>query len=98
MKEFLLSILSGVVVAIIVALIAPGGRGATHPQTQSREPDVPRRGSITGTLLRFLIAAAGGVGIAYAAAHQRIAHTSILLLAVAGTILVWLLLSALLRR
>lgn len=116
-KELLISVVSGIIVAIILGLFRPRDRQApaarrpmAPPPPQWQQPR--RRGSFIGGVLRFVFSVAGGMGLAFVAAnalhlrqHHRFdyndgiaSHSPLLLFTVIGTVVIWLLLSAMTRR
>jgi hypothetical protein len=111
MKELIVSVLSGVIVALILQIFTLGRRAEPRNvvRAQSARVEESRRRSFAGGLMRFILAVAGGIGLAYAAApfvlrsarHHSfggIEHGPMLGLTVVATLFVWLLLSSLTRR
>ena len=69
MKELLISVASGVIVALILQMFRSGGRSEPRQMRQSIPAYAqPRRRSGIGGLFRFILAVAGGVFLAGAAA------------------------------
>jgi hypothetical protein len=67
LQELMVSIVSGVVVAIILGLFGMGGGGrAPQPRQSVRYYEAPqrRRGSFFGGLMRFVLSVAGGLALA----------------------------------
>ena len=124
LKELVISVVSGVIVALILQVFPSGGsRSEAGPRQSVSYRAVPARrgGSFFGGLLRFILAVAGGIALAYSAApfllghrgrdfggYDRFdrfdgfgeiaSHVPMLILTVVATIIVWALLSALMRR
>lgn len=74
LKELLVSIASGVFSALVLQILP--FRARSEPRAVARRerdyappPPPPRRRSLFGGLMRFVLAVAGGIGLAYAAAH-----------------------------
>lgn len=124
LKELVISVISGVIVAMILQVFPSGGSrseaGPRHSVTYRAAPP-QRRGSFFGGLLRFILAVVGGLALAYSVApfifghrgrdfggYDRFdrfdgfgeitSHAPMLILTVVATIIVWALLSALMRR
>jgi hypothetical protein len=70
MKELLVSVASGVIVALILQMFRSGSRTEPRDMRQSiaRNAPPPRRRSGIGGLFRFILAVVGGVFLAGAAA------------------------------
>jgi len=69
LKELLISVVSGVIVALILQIFRTGRRGEARPvQARGYAPPPPRRRGGMGGLMRFIAAVAGGLVLAYAAA------------------------------
>ncbi len=121
LRELLLSIASGVIVAVILQVFRLGGRGngGMSQSMNTYNTARPRRGgSFFGGLVRLVLAVAGGMALAYSAAPFILprrfrdygggdrfdgfegisAYTPMLILTVVGTIIVWMLLAAIMRR
>ena len=117
LKELLLSIVSGVVVAVILQVFRFGRSSSEAVPRQSmgdHAAPTRRSSSFFGGLFRFILAVAGGIGLAYSVApfilRRRYrdfggdgfdglaAAAPMLVLTVVATIIVWALLSALTRR
>jgi len=131
LKELILSVISGVIVALILQLFGAGRRRETAPRQSMRNVryETPRRRSFLGRLVRLVLAVGGGLVFAQAAAPfvmRRLAafddgerferferfdrferldgvdgvavHWPVIALTVIGTIVVYMLLSALTRR
>ncbi|WP_125461834.1 MULTISPECIES: hypothetical protein [Rhodomicrobium] len=125
LRELLLSVASGVIVALIMQVFGGGSRRDTGMrQTMSNvNYSQPRRQrSFGGGLARFVLAIGGGLALAYSVApfilprrfrdfdggydrfddfngfHAITANAPMLILTILGTIVIWLLLSALMRR
>ena len=107
LKELLVSVVSGIIVALILQIVSLGRRGGARAEARAQYAEVPRRSSFAGGLMRFILAVAGGMGIAFASApfvlHSMRLHGSggigpIFVLTVTATLFVWLILSAMTRR
>lgn len=125
LRELLLSVASGIIVAVVMQVFRRSGRSdAGMRQTMSsvnyRQPR--RQGSFAGGLLRFLLAIGGGLALAYSVApfilprsfrdfdgrRDRFdgfdgfdaisANAPMLILTVLSTIIIWMLLSSMMRR
>jgi energy-converting hydrogenase Eha subunit A len=70
LKELLISVASGVIVALILQLFRSGGRSEPRPMRQSVSgyAPAPRRRSGIGGLFRLVFAVGGGIFLAGAAA------------------------------
>jgi hypothetical protein len=71
MRELVVSVVSGVIVAMILGMFRIGGGRAPEPPRQSvRYYEAPQRrsgGGFFGGLMRFILSVAGGLALAYAA-------------------------------
>jgi hypothetical protein len=71
MRELVVSVVSGVIVAMILGMFRIGGGRAPEPPRQSVRyyESPPRRsgGGFFGGLMRFILSVAGGLALAYAA-------------------------------
>ena len=65
LRELLVSIVSGIVVALVLGIFR-GGRGVEPPRQSVRYDNRPvrRRGSLFGGLVRFVLSVAGGLALA----------------------------------
>lgn len=123
-KELLISVVSGIIVAVILQVFRFGGsssQAAPRHSASYRSAPPRRSGSFFGGLLRFILAVGGGLVLAYSVApfifgrrfrdfgdYDRFdrfdgfdgiaSHAPMLILTVLATIIVWALLSALMRR
>lgn len=71
LKELVVSVISGIIVAVILQGFRFGrSRSGVAPRQSMNYHAVPARrgGSLFGGLLRFILAVAGGVALAYSAA------------------------------
>jgi hypothetical protein len=70
LRELVVSIVSGIVVAMVLGMFrSGGGRSAPQPRSTARYyEDPPRRnGGFFGGLMRFILSVGGGLALAYAA-------------------------------
>jgi hypothetical protein len=71
LKELLLSVISGIVVAVILQVFRFGGSSSEAAPRRSMSyhaAPVRRGGSFFGGLMRFFLAVAGGIALAYSVA------------------------------
>jgi hypothetical protein len=70
LRELLLSVASGVIVALILQIFGVGRRRNTAPRQPMRNYHYapPRRRSFFGRVIRLILSVAGGIAIAQAAA------------------------------
>lgn len=68
MKELLISVASGIIVALVLNMFRIGGGESTPRHAVYAAPQPARRRSGGGGMFRFLLAVAGGLGLAFAAA------------------------------
>lgn len=70
LRELLLSVASGVIVALILQIFGFGRRHATVPRQSMRNYNYapPRRRSAFGRFIRLILSVAGGIALAQAAA------------------------------
>lgn len=128
LRELLLSVASGIIVAVVLQIFRRRDR-RDEPVRQMAgnvryAPPRRRQGSIFGGLVRFVLAIAGGIALAYAAApfilprrfrdwgdydgydrydgfrglQDITSNAPMLMLTVFGTIVCWMVLSAMMRR
>lgn len=70
LRELILSVVSGVIVALILQLFGAGRRRDTVPRQNMRNYNYapPRRRSFFGRLVRLVLSVGGGIALAQAAA------------------------------
>lgn len=125
LKELIISVVSGVIVAVILQVFRFGGSSSSQAAPRQnvgyRGPPPRRGGSFFGWFIRFFLAIGGGLALAYSVApfifgrrfrdfgdYDRFdgydglngiaSHAPMLILTVVATIIVWVVLSALMRR
>ena len=116
LRELILSVVSGVIVALILQLFRGRQRDRVPQQAVHNPRYVPtRRRGFLGRVFRLIFAVIGGIAFAQAAApiflRRRFGdydgfdrfdglsvHLPVLALTVIGTIIVWIVLSAITRR
>lgn len=117
LRDLIISVISGVVVALILQIFGFGrSKSAAPSQTMTMNNyKQPRRRSMFGGLVRLVLAVAGGIAFAQAAApfiFGRVLRSSgaferyealtpqtvVIGLTVLGTIIAWMILSAITRR
>ncbi|NJM36114.1 MAG: hypothetical protein HC850_17085 [Rhodomicrobium sp.] len=70
LRELIISVASGIIVALVLSLFGLGGRGRSGPSQSMRNYNyaAPRRRSFFGRIVRFVLAVAGGLAFAFFAA------------------------------
>ena len=128
LRELLLSVASGIIVAVVMQIFRRRDNRVRQVVSSPNYSQPRRRGSVGGGLLRFVLAIAGGLALAYSAAPFILprrfrdfddggdrfggrdgfdgfdgidaitANGPMLILTVVSTIVIWMLLSAMMRR